>query len=57
LSKLVLTESYTKQVVGDTSAKEERRGQSGQRGGYGGKDLDEGVWGYTGVEAGRVVVE
>jgi len=53
----MLSNSYTKEVVGDTSTKQEW----GDKGSEGCcdccEDLDESVGGYTGVEAGRVVVE
>jgi hypothetical protein len=57
LSELMLSDSDTKEIVSNASSKEERRSQSGQGSGDGGKDLDEGVGCDTGVEACRVVVE
>jgi hypothetical protein len=52
LSQLMLSDSYTKEVVGDTSSKQEWGDESGERCCDSCKDLDEGVGGYTGVEAG-----
>ena len=57
LGQLMLSDSYTKEVVSDTSSKQEWGDESGEGCGDCCEDLDESVGGYTGVETGRVVVE
>jgi hypothetical protein len=57
LGQLMLSDSYTKEVVGDTSSKQEWGDESGERCCDCCEDFDEGVGGYAGVETGRVVVE
>jgi hypothetical protein len=52
LSQLMLSDSYTKEVVGNTSSKQEWGDESGERCCDCCEDFDEGVWGYTGVESG-----
>jgi hypothetical protein len=53
----MLSDSYTKEVVGDTSSEQEWGDESGEGSCDCCEDLDEGVGGYAGVETGRVVVE
>ena len=57
LGQLMLSDSYTKEVVGDTSSKQEWGNESGERCRDCREDFDEGVGGYARVETGRVVVE
>jgi hypothetical protein len=53
----MLTDRYSKEIVSDTSSEEKWGSESGQWSSDCGKDLDEGVRCYTGIEAGRIVVE
>jgi hypothetical protein len=53
----VLSDCNTEEVIGDTSTEQEWGDESGEGSCDGCEDLDEGVWGDTGVETCRVVVE
>jgi len=48
----MLSDSYTKEVVGDTSSEQEWGDESGEGRCDCCEDFDEGVGGYTGVETG-----
>jgi hypothetical protein len=52
LGQLMLSDSYTKEVVGDTSSKQEWGDESGERCCDCCEDFHEGVGGYAGVETG-----
>ena len=52
LCQLMLSDSYTKEVVGDTSSEQEWGDESGEGRCDCCEDFDEGVGGYTGVETG-----
>jgi hypothetical protein len=57
LSELVLSDCNTEEVIGHTSTEQEWGNKSGEGSCDGCENLDEGVWGDTGVETCRVVVE
>lgn len=52
LGQLMLSDSYTKEIIGDTPSEQERGHECGERCCDCCEDLNEGVGGYTGVKTG-----
>ena len=52
LGQLMLSDSYTKEIIGDTSSEQEWGHECGERCCDCCKDLNESIGGYTGVETG-----